>query len=59
MHTTATLHVHPACTSNRRLIEQLQATTGCLILVHGGKLKLVQHRNHPTPFDPNDGGKAA
>ena len=59
MHTTATLHVHPACASNRQLIEQLQATTGCLVILHNHKPRLVPHRNSPAPFDPNNGGHAA
>jgi len=59
MHTTATLHVHPACASNPRLIEKLQATTGCLVILHNHKPRLVQHINRPTPFDPNNGGHAA
>lgn len=55
---TATLHVHPACASNRQLIEKLQAQTGLLVIINGGKPKL-QPRPAPTPFDPNDGGRAA
>lgn len=58
MHTTATLHVHPACASNRRLIESLQAATGLLVIISGGKAKL-KPRTAPAPFDPNDGGRAA
>lgn len=57
---TATLHVHPACASNRRLIEALQATTGMLVIINGGKPKLqVRQPAQPAPFDPNDGGRAA
>ncbi|HCN64442.1 MAG TPA: hypothetical protein DIT33_13750 [Pseudomonas sp.] len=59
MHTTATLHVHPACASNRRLIEQLQATTRCLVILHNHKPRLVPPSKHPAPFDPNNGGHAA
>ena len=59
MHTTATLHVHPTCASNRRLIEQLQATTGCLVILHNHKPRLVPPTIRPTPFDPNNGGHAA
>lgn len=59
MHTTATLHVHPTCASNRRLIEQLQTTTGCLVILHNHKPRLVPHSIRPTPFDPNNGGHAA
>jgi len=59
MHTTATLHVHPACASNRRLIEQLQATTGCLVILHNQKPRLVPNSYRPAPIDPNNGGRAA
>lgn len=59
MHTIATLHVHPACASNRRLIEQLQATTGCLVILRNSKPRLVPHSYRPAPFDPNNGGHAA
>lgn len=58
MHPTATLHVHPACTHNRQLIEHLQATTGCLILIQRGKPRLIPQRNRPAPVDPS-GGRAA
>ena len=59
MHTAATLHVHPTCACNRQLIEQLQATTGCLVILHNHKPRLVTHSNRPTPFAPNNGGHAA
>ena len=59
MHTTATLHVHPTCACNRQLIEQLQATTGCLVILHNYKPRLVPQSKRPTPFDPNNGGHAA
>lgn len=59
MHTTATLYVHPACASNRGLIEQLQATTGCLVILHNHKPRLVPHSNRPAPAGPNNGGHAA
>ena len=59
MHTTATLHVHPACASDRRLIEQLQATTGCLVILRNHKPRLVPHSKRPAQFDPNNGGHAA
>ena len=59
MHTTATLHVHPACASNRRLIEQLQATTGCLVVLHNRQPMLVQRGNRTTLLDLNNGGHAA
>ncbi|ASL27371.1 hypothetical protein [Azotobacter chroococcum] len=59
---TATLHVHPACASNRRLIEQLQADTKRLVVIRGGKAELVRrtaassdHTGGFTPF----GGDAA
>lgn len=59
MHTTATLHVHPACARNPKLIEQLQSDTGCLVVLHDRKLKLVAKSRSPSPFDPNGGGNAA
>jgi hypothetical protein len=60
MHTTATLHVHPACASNRHLIEQLQATTGCLVIIHDGKPKLQSRPAAPLPTPNNPwGGDAA
>lgn len=60
MHTTATLHVHPTCASNRQLIERLQAATGRLAVVNGGKPRLSERKAPlPAPFDPNDGGFAA
>ncbi len=59
MHTTATVHIHPACAANRERIEKLEATSGCLVVIHHGKPRLVSRRTAPTPFDPNDGGRAA
>lgn len=59
MHTTATLHVHPACVSNTDLIKRLQYTTGCLVILRNNKPRLVPKKNRPFPFDPNDGGRAA
>ena len=59
MHTTATLHVHPTCASNRRLIEQLQTTTGCLVILHNHKPRMIQPSSRPVTFDPNNGGNAA
>ena len=60
MATTATLHVHPTCASNRRLIEQLQATTGCLVVITGGKAKLQNRPAAPLPTPGNPwGGNAA
>lgn len=56
---SATLHVHPTCASNRILIERLQATTGMLVVLSGGKPKLKPHTKAPTaPTDPW-GGDAA
>ena len=59
MRTTATLHVHPTSVSNRNLIEQLQLTTGCLVVIHNSKPKLVAKSCQPSPIDPNGGGQAA
>lgn len=59
MHTTATVHVHPACASNPKLIEQLQASSGCIVILHNKKPKLVAKSQQPAPFDPDDGGRAA
>ncbi|SEI99289.1 hypothetical protein SAMN04244572_02361 [Azotobacter beijerinckii] len=49
MHTTATLHAHPACASKRRLIEQLQADTKRLVVIHGGKPRLVSRAKVAVP----------
>lgn len=57
-HTTATLHVHPACTSNRHLIERLQAETGHLVVIHGGKARLTSTTPRTLPSKPW-GGDAA
>ncbi len=56
---TATLHVHPACASNRSLIERLQAATGLLVVISNGKPKLKAQA--PAPTSPTDpwGGAAA
>lgn len=43
MATTATVHVHPACASNPRLIERIQAETGGLVVVSNGKPRLNFH----------------
>lgn len=56
--TTATLHVHPTCASNRELIEGLQARTGLLVIVSGGKPKLQRRPATVTPSNPW-GGDAA
>ncbi len=59
MRATASLHVHPACVSNRKLIEQLQLATGCLVVIHNSKPKLVAKSCQPSPIDPKGGGHAA
>jgi len=59
MHTTAILHVHPTCLYNRHLIEQLQLTTGCSIILRDGKPLLVPQRHRPAPSDRSHGGRAA
>jgi len=54
---TATLHVHPACASNRRLIEQIQADTKRLVVIRGGKAELVRRADTATaPSSDNTGG---
>lgn len=55
---SATLHVHPACASNRLLIERLQAQTGLLVVINGGKPKLQPRTAPTTPTGPW-GGDAA
>ncbi|MFC0709238.1 hypothetical protein [Azorhizophilus paspali] len=53
----ATLHAHPTCASNRRLIEQLQADTNRLVVIHGGKPKLVNRADLATaPSSDRTGG---
>jgi len=59
MHTTATLHVHPTCLHNRDLIEQLQFTTGCSVLLRDGIPQLVPQRHRPVPSGRSIGGRAA
>ncbi|TBW12637.1 hypothetical protein E0E50_03030 [Azotobacter chroococcum subsp. isscasi] len=60
MPTTATLHVHPTCASNRRLIEQLQADTKRLVVIHGDKPRLVSRAKAAAPSsDYPFGGDAA
>lgn len=58
MHTTATLHVHPAAASPCRIFEirRLAQDCGCTFIASKPKLK---HRSAPAPCDPNDGGHAA
>ena len=57
MHTTATLHVHPAAADPFRTFEirRLARESGCAFIA----AKPKQTRTTPTPFDPNDGGRAA
>ncbi|WP_223526669.1 hypothetical protein [Pseudomonas sp. BF-B-26] len=58
MHTTATLHVHPAAADPYRIFEirRLARESGCAFIATKPKLKT---RTTPTPFDPNGGGHAA
>lgn len=56
---TATLHVHPTCASNRRLIEQLQADTKRLVVIHGGNPKLVSRAKVAAPSSDYPFGGAA
>jgi hypothetical protein len=58
MHTTATLHVHPAGADPTRIFEirRLARESGCMFVTSKPKL---QARIATTPFDPNSGGHAA
>lgn len=58
MHTTATLHVHPAAANPFRIFEirRLARDSGCSFVT--SKPKQLA-RPAPTPFDPNGGGHAA
>jgi len=58
MHTTATLHVHPAAADPFRIFEirRLARESGCAFIATKSK---PQTRHTPAPFDPNDGGRAA
>jgi hypothetical protein len=58
MHTTATLHVHPAAANPFRVFEirRLAKELGCAFVPTNAKPK---QRAVPTPFDPNGGGDAA
>ncbi len=58
MHTTATLHVHPAAANPSRIFEirRLAQDCGCAFIASKPKLK---NRSTPAPFGPNDGGHAA
>lgn len=57
MHTTASLHVHPAVTDPSRIfdVRRLARSHGCPFIPSKPK---SQVRTAPTPFDPN-GGRAA
>jgi len=58
MHTTTTLHVHPAAASPFRIFEirRLAREHGCTFATTKPKPKA---RTAPSPFDPNGGGHAA
>lgn len=58
MHTTATLHVHPAAANPSRIFEirRLAQDCGCAFIASKTKLK---QGSSPAPFDPNGGGQAA
>jgi hypothetical protein len=58
MHTTATLHVHPAAADPTRIFEirRLARESGCSFVTSKRK---QQARTALTPFDPNGGGHAA
>lgn len=55
MHTTATLHVHPACASSPRTVAAIQAATGCLAVISGRTITLHARRQPPAPIRPFDG----
>lgn len=58
MHTTATLHVHPAAANPLRIFEirRLAQDCGCAFIASKPKLK---QPSVPAPFDPKGGGHAA
>lgn len=58
MHTTATLHVHPAAANPIFIFEirRLAQDLGCTFIASKPKLK---QRTAPAPFDPTGGGQAA
>ena len=58
MHTTATLHVHPACASSPRTVAAIQAATGCLAVISGRIITLHARRAQSAPIRPF-GGDAA
>ena len=58
MHTTATLHVHPAAADPIHIFEirRLARECGCAFVATKPKQKAP---SAPTPIDPNDRGHAA
>jgi hypothetical protein len=58
MHTTATLHVHPAAANPFHIFEirRLAREYGCVFAISKPKLTA---RTTPAPFNPNGGGQAA
>jgi len=58
MHTTATLHVHPAAASPSRIFEirRLAKDCGCTFI---SSRPMPKQRSAPAPFDPNGGGHTA
>jgi len=58
MHTTATLHVHPAAADHLRIFEirRLARECGCSYVTTKPTQKA---RTAPAPFNPNGGGHAA
>lgn len=58
MHTTATLHIHPAAANPSRIFEirRLAQDLGCAFIPSKPKPK---QRSAPAPFDPKGGGQAA
>lgn len=58
MHTTATLHVHPAAANPFQIFEtrRLARSTGCAFVPSKPKL---MSRTCPAPSTPNGGGNAA
>jgi hypothetical protein len=58
MHTTATLHVHPAAANPLHVFEirRLGRECGCTFVTTKPKPKA---RTTRTPFDPKGGGRAA
>jgi len=57
MHTTATLHVHPAAANPNRIFEvrRLALELGCRFI----PAPLKSRTFTPSPINPNDGGRAA